>query len=242
MRRVAAFVGAVVLGCGVLGASARADGIVPVEGPWHATTSAGLPVAFEVTGGQVTNVRFRFRWGFCGTYAGNGGLPVTVEPSGHWKAEDGSGPYVEGTFVAPDRAEGTVVAPGRMTPGCPMTHATFTAEPGAAPFDEPEAVVLAVVGKHRYVHAPRNMVIKRDGSLRFEDLRWRDWGSEVTRASGRAYVERGDVVRRPRVSVTLEELVEGGARKVYLVLKYALHGRVPAGFRHSGERLMEEYA
>jgi hypothetical protein len=34
-----------VLACGVLAAGAGADGVVPAEGPWHATTSAGLPVS-----------------------------------------------------------------------------------------------------------------------------------------------------------------------------------------------------
>jgi hypothetical protein len=242
MRKVAVLACAVVLGCGVLAVGARAAGVVPAEGPWHATTSAGLPVSFEVTGGQVVNVRFRFRWGFCGTYTSQALAPVSIEPDGHWRAEDGAGPYIEGTFGGADRAEGVVVAPSRMTPSCPRTQATFTAEPGAAPFEEPEAVVLAVFGKHEYVHAPKRMVMKRDGSLRFERLRWSRWGGEVTTATGRVYVRSGEVVRRPRVSVTLEELIEGGEQKVYLVLRYVLHGRVPPGIGHHGERLMEEYA
>jgi hypothetical protein len=242
MRRVATLVCGVVLGCAALTASAGAEAIVPVEGPWHATTSAGLPVGFEVEGGQVAGAQFRFKWGFCGTYASHPIATVPIDPAGHWKAEDGAGPYIEATFTAPDRAEGTVVAPSRMLPGCPETQAKFTAEPGPAPFKEPEAVVLAVVGKHRYVHAPKTMVIKRDGSMRFEKLRWHGWGSEVTHATGRAFIATGHVIRRPRVSVTLEELVEGGEQKVYLVLRYVLHGPVPPGFRHKGERLMEEYA
>ncbi len=240
MPKVVVLVCAVALGCGLLAAGAGADTVVPVEGPWHATTSAGLPVAFEVTGGQVANLRFRFKWGFCGTYTSQALAPVAIGPDGHWKAEDGSGQYVEGTFVAPGRLEGVVKAPSRMTPSCPHTHATFTASPGAAPFKEPEAVVLAVYGKHRYVHAPKTMVLNPDGALRFERLRWSGWGSEVTTATGRAYIERGGVVRRPRVSVTLEELVEGGAQNVYLILRYAIRGRVPPGFSPHGERFMEE--
>jgi hypothetical protein len=242
MRKLAAFGCGLMLGCGVFSAGAAADGIVPTEGAWHATTSAGLPVGFEVKSGQVTGIQYRFKWGFCGTYTSHPAPTVAIEPSGHWKAEDGAGPYIEATFTAPDRAEGTVVAPSRMLPGCPMTQATFTAEPGLAPFEEPEAVVLAVVGKHKYAKAPKTMVIKRDGSMRFEGLHWHGWGSEVTRATGRAFIGVGKVLRRPRVTVFLEELVEGGEQKVYLILRYVLHGPVPPGFHHKGERLMEEYA
>src|SRR5262249_53224299 len=155
---------------------------------------------------------------------------ATIEADGHWKTEDPSGPYIEATFVAPDRAEGTVIAPSRMTPGCPGTRATFVAEPGAAPFKEPEAVVLAAVGQDRYVHAPRKMVIKRDGSMRFEGLHWRGFGGAVAHASGRAYIRSRGTVYRPRVSVTLFELVEGGEQKVYRELSYVLHGQVPPGF------------
>jgi len=241
MRNLAALACAVVLGCGVLAASADADGVVPVEGPWHATTSAGLPVSFEVGGGQVTSFQYRFKWGFCGTYTSHPGPAVPIDAGGHWKAEDGAGPYIEATFTAPDRAAGVVVAPDRMLPGCPHTQATFTAEPGTAPFEEPEVVVLASVGKRRYAKEPKAMVIKRDGSMRFEGLRWRGWGEEVTHATGRAFIGVGRVIRRPRVTVTLEELIEGGEQTTYLVLSYVLHGRVPPGFRHKGERLMEEY-
>jgi hypothetical protein len=84
-------------------------------------------------------------------------------------------------------------------------------------------------------------VLKRDGSMRFEGLHWRGWGGEVATASGRAYIRKGDVVRRPRVSVSLRNLTEGAKRKTYTSLRYVLHGRVPAGFRHKGERLMVEY-
>jgi hypothetical protein len=227
---------------GVAAASAGAEGVVPTEGPWHATTSVGLPVSFEVKEGQVANVHYRFKWGFCGTYSSHAGPSVSIDTGGHWKLEDGAGPYIEATFAAPDRAEGVVVAPDRMLPGCPHTEASFTAEPGSAPLPEIEAVVLATVGKHRFAKEPKTMVIKRDGSMRFEGLHWHRWGHESTRATGRAFIGIGRVIRRPKVTVTLEELVEGGEQNVYLSLTYKLHGRVPPGFRHQGSRLMEEYA
>ncbi len=241
MRAVTMLICVLSLGCGAFAATAAGDGVIPMEGPWHGQTSAGLPIRFEVKEGQIMGARFRFRWGFCGTYTTQT-PPAAIDPGGHWKAEDSATTYAEGTFTASDRAEGVVVAPSRMTPGCPRTQATFTAEPGTAPFTEPEAVVLAVVGKHRYRHAPRTIVVKRDGSMRFEKLHWHGWGEEVTKATGRAVIAVGRVIRRPKVTVTLSELVEGGEQSIYLILDYKLYGKVPPGFRHHGERLMEEYA
>jgi hypothetical protein len=241
MGRFAALLCAVVLGCGVLAAGAGAEAVAPTEGPWRATTSAGLPVGFEVKEGQAVGVHYGFKWGFCGSYTSHAGPPVPIDPEGHFKFED-SGTYLEATFTAPDRAEGIVVAPDRELPGCPHTEATFTAEPGAAPVKEPETVVLATVGKGRYAKEPETMVIKRDGSMRFEGLRWHGWGENVATATGRAFIGAGRVARRPKVKLTLQGLATGGPRQTYVHLRYTLQGRVPPGFSHKGERLMEEYA
>ena len=110
-----------------------ADAVVPIEGPWVGTTSAGLPVSFEVKGSNVLNAHFRFKWGFCGTYESH--LPNTdpIDATGHWSFLDTRGQTIEATFVAPDRAEGTVVAVERELPGCPRTQATFVAAPGEVP-------------------------------------------------------------------------------------------------------------
>src|SRR5882672_8825118 len=114
-------------------ASVVKAGTVPVEGGWVATTSVGLPVSFEVKEGNVLNAHFRFNWGFCGTYESH--LPNTdpIDANGHWSFMDSRGQTIEGTFVAPDRVEGTVVALERELPGCPHTRATFVAAPGAVP-------------------------------------------------------------------------------------------------------------
>src|SRR4029077_16259866 len=110
--------------------SARSEGIVPVEGSWAGESSDGLPVHFGVEGGHVVNPRFKFSWGFCGTYESNWpGVEFEIDPNGHWKVEDSRGQTLEATFVAPDRAEGTIVAVERMLPGCPRPDATFTAAP-----------------------------------------------------------------------------------------------------------------
>jgi hypothetical protein len=226
-------------------AGADAEGVVPVQGKWHATTSAGLPISFEVSGSQVLNARFRFRWGFCGSFESALGGGVPIEPNGHWKFADSRGPFAEGTFVAPDRAEGTVIAPSRMLPGCPETHASFVAEPGEAPFEEAESVVIDDVHTRRLVHEPTAMLLKRDGSLRLYGLDWRGFGAPTAHASGHAYLRRGcrgcpnRVVRRPRVTLLLNELTPQGDYRVYLHLRFDFHGPIPPGFARHGSRILE---
>lgn len=110
--------------------SARAKAVVPVEGSWSGESSAGLPVHFGVEGGRVVNPRFKFEWGFCGTYESSWpGVDFEIDPAGHWVVEDSRGQTLDATFAAPDRVEGTIVAGERMLPGCPRTEATFTAAP-----------------------------------------------------------------------------------------------------------------
>jgi hypothetical protein len=246
MRRLAVITCAVVilaLACGSAGAEAE---VVPVAGPWHATSSAGLPIAFEVSGGQVVNPHFRFRWGFCGSFEqGPSGAAPIEQPSSHWKYVGTNGPYIEATFTAPDRAEGMVVAPSRMLPGCPPTTATFVAEPGAAPFPLAPAVILNNVTTRKFVTEPSSILMKRGGSFRFYGLHWEDFGAEVATASGHAFLRSGcqgcrdKVVRRPAVSLEVSELTQQGNAQAYLVIKWKFHGRVPPGFRSHGERFLD---
>lgn len=235
------------MGCALLAVAAaapvaRAEGVVPVEGGWHATTSASLPIAFDVSDGQVVDARFRFRWGFCGSFESAIESSVPIEPSGHWKYTDPRGPYAEGTFVAPDRAEGVVVAPSRELPGCPETRATFTAMPGEAPFERAEAVVRSDVRSRRLSANPRTMVLSRDARLRFYALHWHGFGEAVAHATGRARLRcdcHGHRVARPRVTVTLDSLTQQGEYRVYLHLRYTIHGPVPHGFARHGSRFLE---
>jgi hypothetical protein len=137
------------LACGA--SAVKAESIVPVEGGWVATTSAGLPVSFEVREGNVLNAHFRFSWGFCGTYESH--LPNTnpIDANGHWSFLDSRGQTIEATFVATDRAEGMVVAVERQLPGCPHTQATFVAAPG----EVPPYVKPQVFAEHRsHLQAP----------------------------------------------------------------------------------------
>jgi hypothetical protein len=231
-----------VLALGIAAGVADAAGVVPAEGPWHATTSAGLPVGFEVTGGQVIDPRWRFRWGYCGSFENDVPATVPVNSDGYWKFTDERGPWIEGTFVAPDRLEGTVTAPARSLPGCPETHATFVAEPGAASFERNEAVVLADVVTRRLASAPKRMRLRRDGSLLFYGLVWQNFGDAVARAAGRAFLRHGchgcrdDIVRRPRVVVYLNELTRKGMPHRYLHAAYRFVGPIPPGFSRQGSR------
>jgi hypothetical protein len=242
MRRIAALSCVLVLASA---APAACADVVLSEGKWHATTSAGLPIAFEVSGGQLLNARFRFRWGFCGSFESAIKGSVPIEPNGHWKYIDSRGPFAEGTFVAPDRAEGTVVAPGRQLPGCPETKATFVATPGEAPFERAEAVVRNNVRTRHFSASPRTMILSRDGHLRLYSLQWHLFGEPVARGAGRAFLRRGcrgcrdREVTRPHVSVFLNNLTQQGEYRVYLHLRYTIHGLVPRGFARHGSRFLE---
>jgi hypothetical protein len=226
----------------VLPALAPAAGAaaVPVEGPWQATTSAGLPVTFEVAAGNVRYPIFHFKWGFCGTYASPVGPTVPIDADGHWGFVESSGPSIEATFVAPDRAEGTVIAPSRETPGCPETRASFVAEPGGAPFAPGPAQVRTQVGepKARASHPPA-ITLKRNGSIRLDNLRWRDWGEPTAHGSGHAALRRpcsgcrgGVKIWRPRVKVRLNGLSQEKGFRLYYILRYELSGPVPPHFHH----------
>jgi hypothetical protein len=109
---------------------AHADGIEPVEGGWKGKTRQGLPVYFGVREGRVINTRYRFHWGFCGTYESHfKRASLEIDPTGRWIVEDSRGSSMEGTFVAPNRVEGTVVAVERQLPSCPEVVARFVAWP-----------------------------------------------------------------------------------------------------------------
>ncbi len=236
---------AVLVACAGGAAAAGAEGVVPVEGKWHATTSAGLPVGFEVSAGQVVNPRWRFSWGFCGSFENAALAKVPIEANGHWKYTDPRGPWIEGTFVAPDRLEGTVTAPGRSLPGCPETHGTFVAEPGEASFERAETVVRANVVSRRLVSEPAGMILRRDGSLQFHRLEWQGFGEGVARGVGRAFLRAGcrrcrhKVVRRPKVVVYLNELTQQGDYRGYLHYNYRFVGAIPPGFHRHGSGLLE---
>jgi len=229
---------AIVVALPALAPAAGAAAATPVEGPWQATTSDGLPVSFEVGAGHILYLRYSFEWGFCGTFGSGIEPSLPIDAEGHWISTDPRGPVMEATFVAPDRAEGTLIAPSRETPGCPETKATFVAQPGGAPFDPGPAVIRTRVGapKARASH-PRLITLGRHGSFRLYDLRWRDWGKPRTQGTGRAYIRDPcggcghGPIWRPRVRVRLGELTQENGFRLYLNLHYELLGRLPPHFR-----------
>jgi hypothetical protein len=221
---------------------ARSEGIVPVEGGWVATTSAGLPVSFEVREGNVLNAHFRFSWGFCGTYESR--LPNTdpIDANGHWSFLDPRGQTIEGTFVAPDRVEGTVVAVERELPGCPHTQATFVAAPGEVPpYVKPQAFAVQNVNTGHLSRRPHEIVLGlgKHGAFSFHGLEWRSFGAHKAYAIGTAQIHKGKRGWDPRASVRLSFLVEDGPdKRIYSVVRYVLRGPVPRGFARRGFRIV----
>jgi hypothetical protein len=222
---------------------AAAETPVPVAGPWSATTSAGLPVYFEVSDGKVVNTSFFFKQGFCGGSGYVSANEESIDASDHWfyspEGFIGSDPYVQGNFVAPDRLEGEVIAPTREFPGCPGTIATFVATPGAPAISE--RVVVAIEDPLLQTFAPRPYGIDlRQGGRPFqlEALRWKPYGGRVAVAHGYFHTRGIKRKERPAVTVRLSDLVPWGNFLIYKTLRFEVHGQVPKGFRRSGRRVM----
>lgn len=225
---------------------ARAAGVVPVEGIWTGETQAGLPVSFEVKEGQVVNARFRFRWGFCETFDSAEPKSTPIDASGSWKYLDIHGPWMQGTFAAPDRVSGTVVAPSRSTPGCPLSEVTFVAAPGApAPVAEPkvrvvvEPVTGALAERPSKISPYEKFEFEATSDLYFYALEWQSFGGPVARATGRGYtrwyfLNGGKEVKRPHVTLRLSRLVRRGANLVYTRLHFAFDGSVSPHFPREG--------
>ncbi len=220
--------------------SAGAEGVVPIEGTWVGTTSAKLPVSFEVMEGDVRNAHFRFSWGFCGTYESH--LPNTdpIDAGGHWSFLDTRGQTIEGTFVAPDRLEGTVVAVERELPGCPRTQATFVAAPGEIPpFVKPRAFAVQNAITGHLARRPHRIILGRHGSFSFRGLRWQSFGGLRAHATGSAAIRRGKRIWRPRAQVRLSFEVEYGPdKRVYSTVRWALRGPIPPGFARHGLQIV----
>lgn len=223
----------------VCGASAvKAEGIVPVEGGWVATTSAGLPVSFEVREGNVLNAHFRFNWGFCGTFESRLANTNPIDANGHWSFLDSRGQTIEATFVAPDRAEGTVVAVERQLPGCPQTQATFVAAPGEVPpYVKPEVFAVQNTKTGHISKRPSEIILGK--RLSFYGLEWRSFGARKAYATGKAKIHRGKREWNPQASVRLSSLTEYGPdKRIYSIIHYVVHGSVPRGFPHHNFRLV----
>jgi hypothetical protein len=215
---------------------ATAEGVVPVEGGWVATTSVGLPVSFEVKEGNVLHAHFKFKWGFCGTFESH--LPNTdpIDAKGHWSFEDSRGQTIEATFVAPDRAEGTVVAVERMLPGCPRTEASFVAAPGEVPpYVPPQVFAVQNANNGHISKRPREIVLGKHGSFALSWLNWQSFGGSRAYAKGRAEIRRGRKTLTPRAQVRLSSLVEAGPdRRIYSIVRWVLLGSLPRGIARSG--------
>jgi hypothetical protein len=217
-------------------AVARAESVVPVEGPWSGVTSVGLPLSFKVDGTNVTDAHYQFNWGFCGAF--ESALPNTdpIDAEGGWSFIDGRGSSIEGTFVAPDRVEGTVKAVSRELPGCPATHATFLAVPGETPPPAPlqyYTVMDTESGHQRRL--PREIYLGRFVSFSLYELHWTDYGQSVAHGSGPAEIRQFKKKWRPTAMVTLSRpIADGPGKRVYSRLSFSLDGPLPAHYPRKG--------
>jgi hypothetical protein len=242
MRRIAILICVLSVLCDVT--AARAEGVTPVEGSWTAITAAGLPVSFEVAAGQVQNTRFKFHWGFCGTYESTLKQSVPIDAAGHWKSADSRGPWVEATFLATDRAEGTVVAPERMLPGCPQSESAFVAAPGEPILPEPPVRVKDDITGNHLAKRPHRIALAADGSFYLRTIKWQSFGGKVARATAIAYTRTGcptcanKEVEHPRAHLRLTNLTLRGGYRIYARLHYVLLGPIPTGFTHRGSLSM----
>jgi hypothetical protein len=212
--------------------------VFPVEGPWTGKTTDGLAVSFEVSAGNVLNAHFGFKWGFCGAYESANANTDPIDAEGHWSYLDTRGQTIAGAFVAPDRVEGTVDAVERMLPGCPHTHATFVAIPGPTPpVLPPQVYAVRNASTGKLGRHPREIDLVKANHLSLYGLDWQDFGAPTTRASGTGEIRLGKRSWTPRATVTLSALKSRGPEViVYSVLRWVLHGPVPAGFPRRGSK------
>jgi hypothetical protein len=224
------------LAIGVAGARGQgvppATGVVPAEGEWLGVTSAGLPVGFRLSGGQVTQLQFGTRWGECGTYQvkeSETQPPPVLDPDGSLIYSGYQEELIEGTFVSPERIEGRVMMSQRELPACPRTEANFAAELGRVPtYVRPQVFAVRTRGGDDHRLEPSSLYLGH--GLFFRDLTWKGFGESVTSAGGAA------VLRLPRhdyawfATVRLPHVVpRKGRYEVYATLAYTLRGPIKRG-------------
>ncbi len=208
----------------------------PVEGPWSGVTSIGLPVSFRVEGGNVIDAHFGFGWGECGDFTSHDANTDPIDPEGNWSFDAPEGQTIEGSFVAPDRVEGRVLAVERQTPGCEATHAHFFAVPGTVtPPAPPQIYAVQNVNTGYQERNPVWIFLGRRSSFFIGTLRWENFGKSVAHATGEAGIQRFKREWSPHAAVTLSRPVpDGPGKEVYSLLRFTLRGGVPAGYPRQG--------
>jgi hypothetical protein len=125
----------------------------------------------------VVNPVWRFRWGFCGSFTND--VPATVPVDAATGVHRPARPVDRRHLRRPDRVEGSLTAPDRQTPGYPETHATFLAEPGAAPPNRCRSSSSPASSPATSTSSRPWMQLTRSGSLQLYDLEWRNFGEPV---------------------------------------------------------------
>jgi hypothetical protein len=217
-------------------AVARAESVVPVQGPWAGVSSVGLPLSFKVEGANVVDAHFSFNWGFCGVFESALSNTDPIDTEGNWSFIDGRGSSIEGTFASPERVEGTVKAVSRELPGCPATHASFLAVPGEVPPPAPlqyYTVMDTESGHQRRL--PQEIYLGRFVSFVLFDMKWVDYGQSVVHGSGMAEIRQFKHRWTPAAKVTLRRPIpDGPGKRVYSRLSFSLSGPVPARYPRKG--------
>jgi hypothetical protein len=214
MRRAAPLLAAVALLVALVIAgpgapAARAAGPAPVEGPWGGRTTAGFPVFFEVREGKVVNLKARGWWGFeCeGFSVESVAEPLTPDAGGAFAKLEDFGAKLEGAFVSPELAKGTLLAPTRSLPSCQGLIRNWTARPGPVPPAPP----IRIGDGHGHLAAEPTRIYLSDNRY-LGSLHWEVVNKVNARASGRAHFRVGPFVKTPRVKVFAEKpLLENGA-------------------------------
>lgn len=120
---------ALMTGPGVAGAA----GIEPVESGWKGKSEQGYPIYFGVSAGKVFNVRLSYSEFICGkTSVHKRASRLEIDEAGHFAGTVlPKSVELEGSFVAPNRIEGTIIVlENRFEPHCDARQEVpFTAHP-----------------------------------------------------------------------------------------------------------------
>jgi hypothetical protein len=223
---------------GLVGAvgSAGAEALVPVEGSWSGTTSVGLPVSFRVEAGNVVDAHFGFHWGYCGNFTSDESNTDPIDPESRWSFDSPEGQTIEGAFTAPERVEGSVATVGRMTPGCPATHATFIAIRGKVPPPTPPQYFMVVNTEGgSQLRLPEEVYLGRFISFLLFHMQWSDWGKNVAYGTGNASIRKFKREWTTKARVEMSRPIPDGTRqRLYSLLRFSLQGRLPAHYPRTG--------
>lgn len=112
---------------------AAAAEVEPIEGGWKGKSEQNYPIYFGVSGGKVFNVRLSYSEFICGkTSVHKRAVRLAIDEAGHFAGTVlPKSVELEGSFVAPNRIEGTIIVlENRWEPHCEdRQEVPFSAHP-----------------------------------------------------------------------------------------------------------------